>query len=704
MIGKLYFYDLFSPGDREAFKAAAFEIFRRKERMLDFENPCLTRDGRPVWVSTNAIPLVNADGALRGYRGSVRDITERKQTELALRESEARFHNVARTGRAYVWEIDANLLVTHISPAVEDVLGYRPEEIVGRMHLYDFQPPECVAEVKRATLRFFREARAVADFENPNRTKDGRVVWVSSSATPLFNAAGTLRGYQGVDFDITARKQAEAALRQSEAKYRLLYEGMREAFVIADMEGRLMESNPAFEALVGYGHEEVARLHFADITPAKWRAVDARAIRQVLRNGSSAVTEKEYIRKDGTVVPVEMSGTLIRDASGKPIGISAIIRDITERKRIETKLHAAHSRLEEKVEERTAALVASQEALAESEEQFRQMADIIQEVFWLVDAKTGRALYVSPAFEAIWGRPPQPENPGVFTWIDSLHPEDRERARRVFKSGLKAGQFEPLEVRVLRPDGSARWLEVRGWMIPPKPGEPRRVAGVMRDITDRRRLEAEILKTAEAERLRIGRDIHDSLGQSLTGIGYLAEALREDLARRSLREAADVRKLAELIEEAARKSHALAGGLLLVDLKRGGLGAALQELALRTQELFGTRCRYAGPAEAELVDEEAAVQLYRIAQEAAANAAKHGQAKGIVLRLSATREGLLLTVRDTGKGLPPQKRRAGGLGLDIMRYRAGVVGAAFWIESQAGKGTTVNCLLPRVVSPRETAP
>ena len=100
MIGKLRFYDLFSPGDREAFKAAAFEIFRRKERMLDFENPCLTRDGRPVWVSTNAIPLVNADGALRGYRGSVRDITERKQAERALRERAARARKLARTGRA----------------------------------------------------------------------------------------------------------------------------------------------------------------------------------------------------------------------------------------------------------------------------------------------------------------------------------------------------------------------------------------------------------------------------------------------------------------------------------------------------------------------------------------------------------------------------------------------------------------------------
>ena len=348
--------------------------------------------------------------------------------------------------------------------------------------------------------------------------------------------------------------------------------------------------------------------------------------------------------------------------------------------------------------------MASQEALAKSEEQFRQMAEIIPEVFWMIDARSGRALYISPAFEAIWGRPPRLENPGVFTWVENLHPEDRARALRAFKSGVKAGRFEPLEVRVVRPDGSDRWIEIRGWMIAPKPGEPRRVAGVMRDITDRRRLEAKILEAAEAERLRIGRDLHDSLGQSLTGIGYLAEALREDLASRAAREAADVQRLAKLIEEAAGKTHALAGGLLLVDLKRGGLGPALQELALRTQELFGVKCRYRGPAEVAGVGAEAAVQLYRIAQEAAANAAKHGKGKGIAIRLSARREGLLLSIRDTGRGLPPGPPKSGGMGLDIMRYRAGIIGAVFWIESKAGKGTAVNCLLPPAAPLRETAP
>ena len=136
-------------------------------------------------------------------------------------------------------------------------------------------------------------------------------------------------------------------------------------------------------------------------------------------------------------------------------------------------------------------------------------------------------------------------------------------------------------------------------------------------------------------------------------------------------------------------------------MKRGGLAAALQELAFRTQELFGIACRYAGPGSLPPLDVQAAGQLYRIAQEAATNAAKHGRAKHIEIRLAKERRGLLLSVRDSGRGLPARKKSAPGLGLDIMRYRAGLIGATLSIDSQPRRGTTVNCLLPRAAPARD---
>lgn len=1080
--GRLHFDDLHPPEDRAEFRAAIFAAMARREKFRDYENPLVAKDGRTMWVSTNAIPLLDENGALLGYRGvdfdvtarklaedalreseartravqdnlpdglvyqidsgadgqtrrftfisqgverlhgvsaeealrnpmaiygqvlpedlrdvadlearaaqtetplrtEVRvrlpsgeirwrrftsaprrlpnghlvwdgieiDVTDRKLAEEALRQSEARFAASTQASRSYVWEMDPEGLITYVSPMVQEVLGRRPDEIVGQLHFYDLLPEVDREEVKAFGLALMARREAIRGFENRNVAQDGRLVWVSSSATPSYGADGSFRGYQGIDTDITARKQAEEALqasetryrglidfavdgillgspdgviteanacmcalagrprrelvgrhvaelfapetldatpmrfdlvnegetvtrvrklirpdasevfvemhsklmpdgtyqsilhditqrrqtdealrrseakyrqlhesmrdpfastdlkgnlldfnpafvdllgysraellgrnfrditprkwhalekkiiaeqvrkhgyssvyekeyvrkdgsvvpvelrtilacdaggkptgmsavirdvserrqaelalKKSEAKYRQLHEWMQEAFVIADMKGRLVECNPAFEALIGYSHAEVARLHYADITPAKWRAVDARAIKQVLRHGSSGATEKEYIRKDGTVVPVEMTGTLIRDTAGKPVGVSAIIHDITERKRAEAELRQAHDDLERRVRERTAELVASQQELTASEEQFRQMAESILEVFWLLDLKTGRVLYVSPAFETLWGRPCESLADGFADWLATLHPDDQAGVARDFKRGVRTGTFTPMEYRIVRPDGSLRWIRDSAWGIRDARGRIVRVAGVFRDITEQRRLESEILQATETERQRIGRDLHDGLGQSLTAIGYLADAVRENLARAKRPEAADVRKLGRLIGQTAAEAHALARGLLLADVRRGGLAAALQELAFRTQELFDVACRFAGPGPLPPLDVQAAGQLYRIAQEAATNAAKHGRARRIEIRLANQRRGLLLSVRDNGRGLPARKKSASGLGLDIMRYRAGLIGATLWIDSQPRRGTTVNCLLPRAAPARKT--
>ena len=177
--------------------------------------------------------------------------------------------------------------------------------------------------------------------------------------------------------------------------------------------------------------------------------------------------------------------------------------------------------------------------------------------------------------------------------------------------------------------------------------------------------------------------------------------MREDLARAKRPEAADVRKLGRQIVKTAAQSHALARGLLLADVKRGGLAAGLQELAFRTQELFGVACRYSGPASLPPIEANVAGQLYRIAQEAVANAAKHGHAKRIDVRLAKKPRGLLLSVRDDGRGVSGRNHSGSGLGMDIMRYRAGMIGATLGIESQPRRGTTVLCFLPRGASPRK---
>lgn len=145
---------------------------------------------------------------------------------------------------------------------------------------------------------------------------------------------------------ISERKQAEAAVRQSEAKYRRLYESMMDAFVSADLTGRIQECNFAFQTMLGYSEAELRQLTYMELTPAKWHAVQSEIVaEQVLPLGYSKVYEKEYRRKDGTVFPVELRTFLIRDATGQPETMWAIVRDITERKRMEAELRGSREAL-----------------------------------------------------------------------------------------------------------------------------------------------------------------------------------------------------------------------------------------------------------------------------------------------------------------------------------------------------------------------
>lgn len=662
-----------------------------------FEMGIRRKDGSILMTEGRGALLQDEHGQPAGIWAIFRDITERKRAEEALRESEARFRELYERMQDGLVLTDMTGHLMSCNPAFAAMLGYREEELRGR-HFQEITPPGWEAVDAEGMRQVLQQGFGTL-VEKSYFRKDGTTVPVEAIGSLMRDAQGAPTGILVVARDITARKRAEEQLRESEAKYRRLFENLRNAFVSTDMAGHVLESNEEFLRMTGYSAEELRRMTYPEYTPAQWQEFEANVVMEQLRQrGYSEVYRKEYRCKDGTLVPVELRVIQIRDEAGQPAGMWAIVRDITMRVRIEQALQQAARELEQRVQERTADLEASRAALARSEEQFRQMAESIGEVFYLLDAQTRAVLYASPIFKPIWGQPDWREQPTFEDWISALHPDDRERTVREFEQGLETGQFIPQQYRILRPDGEVRWISDRAWPIRAAQGRMIRVAGVIRDITEERQLEAKILQAAEIERERIGRDLHDSLGQSLTAIGYLTAALREELQRRKDPAVAEVRKLGQLIEKTAAEAHGLARGLLLADVKRGGLVAALQELAFRIQEQFGRTCQYAGPTRIPGLDLEVASQLYRMAQEAATNAVKHGKHTKIEIRLARGTAGLQLSVQDTGPGLPSRPTRADGVGLDIMRYRAGLIGAVFWIDSAKGKGTTVNCLVPRAKS------
>lgn len=224
-----------------------------------------------------------------------------------------------------------------------------------------------------------------------------------------------------------------------------------------------------------------------------------------------------------------------------------------------------------------------------------------------------------------------------------------------------------------------------------------RTAALTEEIAERQRLERVILEISERERRSLGHDLHDGLGQHLTGTSLTGQILVEKLQARDADETADAQRLVLLIEEAIEQTRRLAKGLVLADIERDGLPAALQELASTSAEQSRVTCEFRCDGFLPL-DEVTTVHLYRIAQEAVSNALRHGKAQLIEITLGSTDHGLTLTVRDNGVGLPPPATRRHGLGLHIMAHRTTIVGGSFAIEAPPGGGTLVTCRLPSPAS------
>lgn len=240
-------------------------------------------------------------------------------------------------------------------------------------------------------------------------------------------------------------------------------------------------------------------------------------------------------------------------------------------------------------------------------------------------------------------------------------------------------------------DGTQHWLTTRFPILDEK-GEPTMIGGAAINITESRRLEREIQTVSEREQRRIGQDLHDGLGQYLTGIACMVKVLGAKLAEKKLPEASDAQRITAMVNETIQQTRDLARGLCPVELETNGLQAALQELASRVTKLFSTKCEFDSTGVVQMYDNAAAVHLYRIAQEAINNAIKHGQASEITLGLTAANGQIILTVKDNGSGLPTNgNHKSSGMGMRVMNYRAAMIGASVQVENVSDGGALVKC-------------
>jgi PAS domain S-box-containing protein len=329
------------------------------------------------------------------------------------------------------------------------------------------------------------------------------------------------------------------------------------------------------------------------------------------------------------------------------------------------------SRLQSEIDEHKQTSNRLQEAL----QLFRQVTENITEVFWVTDASRSRFSYVSSEFDKVWGQPRKNVYVRPAIWLDAVHPEDRERIAQATRTRQVAGEYDE-EFRIVRPDQSVRWVHERAFPVKNEQGEIYRIVGITEDITDRVRLERQILEISDREQARIGQDIHDGLCQKLISMAFDVNSLNESLSKQQGSELAISQRVSELLDETITESRRVARGLYPVRLETEGLLSALMELAQTTCERFKVRCSCAANAEEVLCDAIIATHLYRIAQEAVNNALKHSGATNISIRLDGSDNEIDLKIQDDGVGITGGSARHSGMGLCIMDYRARSLGGA----------------------------
>jgi signal transduction histidine kinase len=229
-----------------------------------------------------------------------------------------------------------------------------------------------------------------------------------------------------------------------------------------------------------------------------------------------------------------------------------------------------------------------------------------------------------------------------------------------------------------------------------------RTAALNEEVQQRARLQKELVETTEREQRRISYDMHDGLCQHLTGTALVSHVLGQKLANKSLPETVEANRLLELVEEAIELTRSLARGLDPIEVQTGQLADNFQALAARKSKRFNVSCQFESHQTVPLNDVSVATQLYRIAQEAVINAARHGKAKNIKIRLDYMDDKIVLTITDDGIGLPEGALNSDGMGLRIMAYRADMIGATFHIERLSSlSGTRVTCTLVPKNTPKQ---
>jgi PAS domain S-box-containing protein len=693
-------------------EAGILRRLRAGDHIQHYETIRVTKQGKRVDVSLTISPMKDAQGRVVGASKIARDTTERKRAEEALQRSEAEAKARAEELEVILDAVPGITLIAR-DPTCQKITGSRTTYALLRLAHgsnisrsapeadrpsnfrilkdgHDLPPHESPVQTAATTGREVRESELTLVFT------DGTSRDIFGNAAPFLDHKGEVRGAVGVFVDITERKRAQEALRESEDRYRDLVENSQDLLCTHDLDGKLLSCNPAAARILGIEVSKLLKIAMREFIAPEYRDQFEQYLARIRTNGADRGL-MSVVTKTGERRIWEYNNTLRTEGVPSPI-VRGVAHDITQRIRVEKELRA-------------------------SEERFRQLAESIHEVFYLSDLQSHRLLYVSPAYEQVWGRTCQSLYRDPRSFLDAIHPDDRAAPHGAFDARAPFSH----EYRIVRPDGSVRWIWDRGFPILDREGRVYRLAGIAEDITERKRAE-EALPESQAALARVTRIV--TMGELTASI---AHEINQPLAAVATNAGASLHWLSAQPPNLDEARKAVTGAVLeanraseVIARVRALLGNALPQmgrldvnkvirdvLALVGSELtkggVTAKTKLAAGVPIVLGDR---IQLQQVILNLIMNAIDAmititDGPRTLLIKTAKDAEGVLVQVQDSGKGLDPEqlpnifdsffttKPQGIGMGLSISRSIIEAHGGRLWAAPGCPHGAVFQVILPK---------
>lgn len=600
----------------------------------------------------------------------VRDITERRQTEHALNASVAFNHSLISSMQDGFVVIDAKGSHVLANPAFCRMTGFSQQELIGTAPPFPYWPPDEYESINAA----FAETLGgnFRDVELNFQRKSGERFPVMISPSCVQNSEGETLNFLATVKDITARKQAEAALAHTT-------DMLKRTGAIAKIGGWELELNPkklfwSLETCILFEVDALCAPTLEDAIAfyaPEERPKIAAAVQSAINDGTAYDLELKVVSARGRTFWARSQGSPVIE-DGLVVKLIGTFQDIDERKQAEMK-YLRELRFNETLVDHTSAIIV------------------------LLD-RQGNMVHVNQATVDIMGFSRE-ELLGKTPWaVGIMSQEEKIRAIERLQSLLRGGSNPPRETILTDKNGQEHLFSLSSISTRSADGSIDRIIVTGTDLTERSRLQKELLNVSEQEQARIGHNLHDGVGQTLTGVATLMSALEFELGDDHRESVARIRELVgDAIQEVRRMSHSLSPSAV----KNRGLEGALTLLADTIRINHRTSCEFLMDPGIAIDDLEKETHIYRIAQEACNNAIRHGKPSKITisLRILSDRECVLKIENDGSK---MRKSPDAGIGLQIMDYRANLIGGTLDITSKGKRGVTVSCRFQQTTDSKGT--